>query len=131
MYEKIPISIEDQELIIHTEEPKKISLSKILLYKNFDFDQYYIKQVHKTSMDFPTERIRGDYPVNIIKPYMKTLYDELFSNLNSFDRKEDYFSAVEKLESVMCENALKQQYVEGLPVGHSLFFSFNGNSSIK
>ena len=58
MYEKIPISIEDQELIIHTEEPKKISLSKILLYKNFDFDQYYIKQVHKTSMDFPTERIR-------------------------------------------------------------------------
>ena len=124
---RIPVYIENSELVICSDKPKRVSFTKLNLYRSFDADELSINRAFSDSFDYPLEEIRGTYPAENIIEYAQILYDELFSNLNTFNKEADYFKSIEKLKSVVyIRNLMNKDYP-----GHSLYFGFNGNDISK
>lgn len=124
--EEIPVYIDGDELVIQSDTPKRIALTTILLYKNFDVTKCMFERTYKLSIDYPLEEIQGTYPLDDIKPYMENLYVKLFSNLTTFNREEQYFKAIEELSSFA---HIKDLTYKECP-GHNLSIGFNGDESI-
>lgn len=126
LIEEIQASIDGDELVIQSDIPKRIPLTTILLYENFDVNKCIFEKTYKLSIDYPLEEIQGTYPLDDIKPYMENLYTELFSNLTTFNREDQYFKAIEELSSFAHIKNLTNKECPG----HNLSVGFNGDESI-
>lgn len=123
--EKIPVSIEDEVLIVHSAPEKRVPISDILLYKHFDVNKCTVERAGFISFDYPLDEVNGSYPTDALKEYAENLYDNLFSCLTSFERKDDYFKSVERLNSF---TYIKGMMYEERPTDH-LTFGFNGDET--
>lgn len=125
--EVIPIWIENNDLVISASIEKRVSMDKILLFKNFDVGKFIIQESFRDEFDMPTEEVVGKYPVEDIKEYATQFYEEIISCLSNFRYQDEYFEAVSSLDSV-----------EYRKVGYTLtrsnnriYFAFNGGKNKK
>jgi len=123
--EEIPVSLDGEELVIHSSPEKRVPISAILLYRHFDVNKCTVERAEFMSFDHPLEEVNGSYPADALKSYAENLYTELFSCLTTFERKDDYFKAIAQLKSyTYIRNLMYKEH----PNNH-LSFGFNGDET--
>jgi len=125
LVEEIPIVIINNEIVIQSTEEKKVPVT-IWFFNHFDIEKCKIKESASDVIGIPlTEEMIGDYPIKDIKSYMEMFYNEIISNLNLFDRKDDYFSAISELDSFVFNRQRSKNPC------YKLSFGFTGNEEVK
>lgn len=124
--EEIPVKLDGDELVLLTSPETRLPFEPLLMYRAFDPEMCSITWAAFTPFDYPKEELEGDYPLDVITPYMEELYSSLYANLTSFEKEEEYFDSLRGLE--------KFAYIKSLeswnPDGHTLSFGFNGCENV-
>lgn len=125
--ETIPVVVDGDEIVIQTAQEKRTS-TDILLFKRFNTKNCVIRESTSQVLFEPfLEEVLGDYPEDEMESYMQLLYDELISNLTMFDRKDDYFSAINGLKGF----AFNRYTGNPDKPCYGLSFGFTGNENVK
>jgi len=121
--ESIPIYVDKDELVIQTFPEKRVSMD-VLFFRQFRAESCVIEESTPDILLAPPglEEVIGTYSEEEMKEYMEMLYDDVISNLTSFEKEEEYFQAIDELNGF---NFIRNTGDPTKP-GCNLHFGFSG-----
>ena len=121
LVESIPISIVDDQIVIHSDNEKRIDLDSLLLY-HIDAEDGKIRRADSDVWFSPyTLEIEIGFDSKKLADYMVSFYNNFISELTAFKYKDVYFDSINNFQS-----AIYHEFPNRYFTGHSLSISFEG-----
>ena len=115
LVESIPISIVDDQIVIHSDNEKRIDLDSLLLY-HIDAGEGKIKRVAPYVVGYPNlSEVEIHFDPQKIADYMVSFYDNFIVEFTDFKYKDIYFACINNFKSAV--------YNEYRPQNHAIYYS--------